>query len=95
MQINNIVTTVNKSPTLWRYLNIKLGPKVGEIRDKNSEESKICSLTLTCLVSIFVAFIFQYLQWKYIFYLFVDMEWLVKQKEEADVDVEMEVDIGQ
>lgn len=24
----------------------------------------------------------------------VDMEWLVKQKEEADVDVEMEVDIG-
>lgn len=24
----------------------------------------------------------------------VDMEWLVKEKEEADVDVEMEVDIG-
>ena len=60
MQINNIVTTVNKSPTLWRYLKIKLGPKVGEIPDKNSEESKIC-LTLTCLVSIFVAFIFRYI----------------------------------
>lgn len=97
MQINNVVTTVNKPPLLLRDLNIKLGPKVGETTDINSEGFKICSFSLTCFVSTFVAFICKYINIynENIFSIFLDMEWLVQQKGKADFDVVMEVDIGQ